>query len=90
MFSKKRQLVLTDRPRLFYIDPDSMDLKGEIPWTMEYPVRCSVVSCLDNTLFSFLINICRKIPKNLMSCVPKRVVVIICLILKLVLKFGLI
>eukprot|EP01038_Epipyxis_sp_PR26KG_P005426 gene5426-7516_t len=37
LFSKKRQLILTDRPRLIYIDPDSMELKGEIPWTYEKP-----------------------------------------------------
>lgn len=30
--SKKRQLVLTDRPRLFYIDTSTMVVMGEIPW----------------------------------------------------------
>eukprot|EP01102_Stenamoeba_stenopodia_P020691 TRINITY_DN8162_c0_g1_i1.p1 TRINITY_DN8162_c0_g1~~TRINITY_DN8162_c0_g1_i1.p1 ORF type:complete len:476 (-),score=96.59 TRINITY_DN8162_c0_g1_i1:24-1451(-) len=33
LFSKKRQLVLTDLPRLFYVDPDKMVQKGEIPWS---------------------------------------------------------
>jgi 3-phosphoinositide dependent protein kinase-1 len=32
LFSRKRQLVLTDAPRLFYIDTDKMVVKGEIPW----------------------------------------------------------
>jgi 3-phosphoinositide dependent protein kinase-1 len=44
LFSKRRQLVLTDRPRLIYIDPSSMELKGEVPWTKAQPVTCIVVS----------------------------------------------
>jgi len=43
LFSKKRQLVLTDAPRLIYIDPDTMELKGEIPWDVQYPVSCTIV-----------------------------------------------
>lgn len=33
LFSKRRQLILTDAPRLYYIDPVNMVLKGEIPWS---------------------------------------------------------
>jgi 3-phosphoinositide dependent protein kinase-1 len=40
LFSKKRQLILTDSPRLIYIDPETMELKGAIPWTREKPVSC--------------------------------------------------
>lgn len=32
LFSKQRQLLLTNRPRLLYIDTDKMVLKGQIPW----------------------------------------------------------
>lgn len=35
MSCKKRQLILTDRPRFFYIDEQKMALKGMIPWTKE-------------------------------------------------------
>ena len=31
--AKKRHLILTNSPRIFYIDPKSMKLKGEIPWS---------------------------------------------------------
>lgn len=33
LFSKRRQLVLTDKPSLLYIDPDKFVVKGEIPWS---------------------------------------------------------
>ncbi len=32
LFSRKRQLILTTRPRLLYVDPQRMVVKGEIPW----------------------------------------------------------
>ncbi|KJE94855.1 PkB kinase [Capsaspora owczarzaki ATCC 30864] len=35
LFSKRRQLVLTDKPRCLYIDVDKMEIKGEIPWSTE-------------------------------------------------------
>eukprot|EP00043_Microstomoeca_roanoka_P019440 m.218731 g.218731 ORF g.218731 m.218731 type:complete len:401 (+) comp16994_c4_seq2:595-1797(+) len=33
LFSKRRQLILTDTPRLIYIDPEALEIKGEIPWS---------------------------------------------------------
>ena len=38
LFSRKRQLILTDRPRLFYIDASRMVKKGEIPWSKDISV----------------------------------------------------
>ena len=32
LFAKRRELILTDAPRLYYVDPVAMVLKGEIPW----------------------------------------------------------
>lgn len=35
LFAKRRQLILTEGPHLFYVDPQAMVLKGEIPWTKD-------------------------------------------------------
>eukprot|EP00116_Pleurobrachia_bachei_P018992 sb/3479254/ len=37
---KKRHLILTDYPSLYYIDPSSWLMKGEIPWEKGIEVRC--------------------------------------------------
>ena len=42
MFYKKRLLLLTDKARLLYVDPSSMQLKGEIP--MDKTLTVSVKS----------------------------------------------
>lgn len=44
LFTKKRLLVLTDKPRCFYIDPSNYELKGIIPWTDELPVSVEIVN----------------------------------------------
>ncbi|KAG1684821.1 3-phosphoinositide-dependent protein kinase 1 [Nymphon striatum] len=33
LFARRRMLLLTTGPRLFYVDPVNMVLKGEIPWS---------------------------------------------------------
>ncbi|XP_065826916.1 putative 3-phosphoinositide-dependent protein kinase 2 isoform X2 [Oscarella lobularis] len=33
LFARRRQLILTDAPHLYYVDPVAMELKGEIPWS---------------------------------------------------------
>mmetsp|Transcript_27714 Transcript_27714/g.38543 ORF Transcript_27714/g.38543 Transcript_27714/m.38543 type:complete len:469 (+) Transcript_27714:521-1927(+) len=33
LFSKRRQLILTSFPRILYVDPVAMKIRGEIPWS---------------------------------------------------------
>ncbi|XP_062507780.1 3-phosphoinositide-dependent protein kinase 1-like [Corticium candelabrum] len=35
LFARRRQLLLTDAPHLYYVDPVAMELKGEIPWSSD-------------------------------------------------------
>ncbi|RMX49600.1 hypothetical protein pdam_00003014 [Pocillopora damicornis] len=35
LFPRKRTLILTEGPRLYYVDAQAMVLKGEIPWTKD-------------------------------------------------------
>jgi 3-phosphoinositide dependent protein kinase-1 len=39
LFARKRMLLLTTGPRMFYIDPVNMVKKGEIPWSQELRVE---------------------------------------------------
>ncbi|CAJ0596828.1 unnamed protein product [Cylicocyclus nassatus] len=33
LFARRRMFLLTEGPHLFYVDPNSMELKGEVPWS---------------------------------------------------------
>jgi 3-phosphoinositide dependent protein kinase-1 len=35
LFAKTRQLILTDMPRMIYINPENMELRGQIQWSDE-------------------------------------------------------
>ncbi|XP_057330480.1 3-phosphoinositide-dependent protein kinase 1 isoform X2 [Microplitis mediator] len=39
LFARRRMLLLTTGPHLFYVDPFNMVLKGEIPWSKELRVE---------------------------------------------------
>lgn len=39
LFARRRMLLLTTGPRLFYVDPANMVLKGEIPWSPDLRVE---------------------------------------------------
>ncbi|XP_053595037.1 3-phosphoinositide-dependent protein kinase 1 isoform X1 [Microplitis demolitor] len=39
LFARRRMLLLTTGPHLFYVDPFNMILKGEIPWSKELRVE---------------------------------------------------
>ena len=47
LFSKKRQLILTSKPRLIYIDPIRMKQKGEIPWSESLYVNSKSATAFD-------------------------------------------
>lgn len=51
LFSKKRLLVLTDKPRLLYVDPSTSEVKGEIPWTVDKPVSAVKVTDMKFDIF---------------------------------------
>lgn len=39
LFARRRMLLLTQGPHLYYVDPVNMVLKGEIPWSQELRVE---------------------------------------------------
>lgn len=62
--AKKRQLILTDKPRLIYIDPVSMEQKGEIPWSDDIIVqKKSEKDFIIKTVISLMYNITFSIAK---------------------------
>ncbi|KAL3318756.1 3-phosphoinositide dependent protein kinase-1 [Cichlidogyrus casuarinus] len=47
LFAKKRMFILTEGPHLFYVDPDLMELKGEVPFVENMKLQITSL-----TLFS--------------------------------------
>ena len=47
LVKQKRMLLLTNSPRLLYIDPETDTLKGSVPWSDDLEV---LVAC-ENVLF---------------------------------------
>lgn len=39
LFARRRQFLLTEGPHLYYVDPENMVLKGEIPWSRQLRVE---------------------------------------------------
>lgn len=39
LFARRRMLLLTEGPHLYYVDPENMVLKGEIPWSPQLKVE---------------------------------------------------
>lgn len=39
LFARRRQFLLTEGPHLYYVDPENMVLKGEIPWSPQLRVE---------------------------------------------------
>lgn len=44
LFTKRRQLILTDKPRIFYVDPQTMQICGNMPFSKLKPLSCKKVS----------------------------------------------
>ncbi len=40
LFARKRVFLLTEGPHLFYVDPEAMVAKGEVPWSNFLRVEC--------------------------------------------------
>lgn len=59
--TRKRQLILTDTPRLLYVDPEKMEIRGEIPWVSQLKAEAAserefVVSVVSFVFPSFLLS----------------------------------
>lgn len=50
LFARKRMFLLTEGPHLFYVDPESMMLKGEVPWS-----NFLRVDCRNSKIFSIIV-----------------------------------
>jgi hypothetical protein len=56
--TKKRQLIMTDFPRLFYVDIKTLEVKGTIPWSADIKVELKAPKAFSiKTVSLLLINI---------------------------------
>lgn len=70
LFARRRMLLLTTGPRLFYVDPVNMVLKGEIPWSPELRVEAKTFRIFLVHTVSFLDSYLNISPNLLYKVVP--------------------
>lgn len=73
LFARRRQLLLTEGPHLYYVDPVNKVLKGEIPWSQELrPEAKNFKTFFVHTVsWSLWVLLCRAVGGLYTSC-PKR------------------
>lgn len=60
LFARRRQLLLTEGPHLYYVDPVNKVLKGEIPWSLELrPEAKNFKTFFVHTVSDFLEFLCK-------------------------------
>lgn len=59
LFARRRQLLLTEGPHLYYVDPVNKVLKGEIPWSLELrPEAKNFKTFFVHTVSALFISVC--------------------------------
>ena len=53
----KRQLIMTDKPRIFYVDPEKMIIKGEVPMSKNVTAEAKNSKIFSITVVSILIDL---------------------------------
>uniref|UniRef100_A0A7M4EW53 3-phosphoinositide-dependent protein kinase 1 n=1 Tax=Crocodylus porosus TaxID=8502 RepID=A0A7M4EW53_CROPO len=71
LFARRRQLLLTEGPHLYYVDPVNKVLKGEIPWSLELrPEAKNFKTFFVHTVTQFLLPVKTNPHAHTPNCIP--------------------